>query len=65
MYRDFPDFCHRQSTKMIEYAKSCIDPVLKDEFLKMSAYWLKSTSRPQVGPPGNLYSKAGPTRLLA
>jgi len=46
MQGDFPDFCHRQSVKMIEYAKSCIDPVLKDEFLKMSAYWLKSTSRP-------------------
>jgi hypothetical protein len=46
MQGDFPDFCHRQSAKMIEYAKSCIDPVLKDKFLKMSAYWLKSTSTP-------------------
>jgi hypothetical protein len=44
MQGDFPDFCHRQSTKMIEYAKSCIDPVLKDQFLQMSAYWLKITS---------------------
>ena len=44
MHGDFPDFCHHQSTKMIEYAKNCIDPVLKDELLKMSAYWLKITS---------------------
>ena len=44
MQSDFPDFCHHQSTKMIKYAEGCTDPVLKDEFLKMSAYWLKSTS---------------------
>jgi hypothetical protein len=46
MRGDFPDFCHHQSTKMIKYAEGCTDPVLKDEFLKMSAYWLKSTSTP-------------------
>jgi hypothetical protein len=46
MQRDFPDFCHYQSAKMIKYAEGCTDPVLKDEFLKMSAYWLKITSTP-------------------
>jgi hypothetical protein len=46
MQGDFPDFCHHQSSKMIKYAEGCTDPVLKDKFLKMSAYWLKSTSRP-------------------
>ena len=56
MKGDFPDFCHRQSAKMMEYAKSCIDPVLKDELLKMSASWLKLTSTPM--PPNKLYSKA-------
>jgi len=41
MQGDLTAFCHRQSAKMIEYAEGCIDPVLKDEFLQMSAYWLK------------------------
>jgi len=56
MQGDFPDFCHHQSTKMIEYAEGCTDPVLKDEFLRMSAYWLKITHRPQVEPPNKLHS---------
>jgi len=46
MQGDFSAFCQRQSTKMIEYAEDCIDPVLKDELLRMSAYWLKLTSTP-------------------
>jgi hypothetical protein len=46
MQSDFPDFCHHQSTKMIQYAEGCKDPVLKDELLKMSASWLKLTSAP-------------------
>jgi hypothetical protein len=46
MQGDFPDFCHRQSAKMVAYAKSCIDPVLKNELLKMSTSWLKLTSTP-------------------
>jgi hypothetical protein len=41
MESNFLAFCYRQSTKMIEYAADCTDPVLKGEFLKMSAYWLK------------------------
>jgi hypothetical protein len=45
MEGDFLAFCHRQSTKMIEYAKDCADPVLKDEFLKMSASWLEASAR--------------------
>ena len=44
MRHDFPDFCHHQSAKMIDYANDCTDPVLKDEFLQMSAYWLRITS---------------------
>ena len=48
MQGDFPDFCHRQSHKMDKYAEGCTDPVLKDEFLKMSAYWLKSTLTPSA-----------------
>jgi hypothetical protein len=43
MERNFLAFCHRQSAKMIEYAEDCTDPALKDEFLKMSAYWLKAS----------------------
>jgi hypothetical protein len=43
MQGDLPAFYHRQSAKMIEYAEGCIDPVLKDEFLLMSAYWLELT----------------------
>ena len=43
MERNFLAFCQRQSTKMIEYAVNCTDPALKDEFLKMSAYWLKAS----------------------
>ena len=46
MQGDLSAFCHRQSAKMIEYAEGCIDPVLKDKFLQMSAYWLKLTSPP-------------------
>ena len=41
MELNFPAFCHRQSTKMLDYAEDCTDPVLKNKFLKMSAYWLK------------------------
>ena len=29
---------------MIKYAEDCTDPVLKDKFLQMSAYWLKAPS---------------------
>lgn len=43
MQRDFLAFCHRQSTKLVEYADDCTDPVLKDELLKMAAYWLKAS----------------------
>jgi hypothetical protein len=46
MQGDFPTFCQRQYAKMVEYAEVCIDPVLKDELLQMSAYWLKLTSPP-------------------
>jgi hypothetical protein len=46
MQGDFPDFCHYQSTKMIEHAEGCTDPVLRDELLRMSANWLKLTSIP-------------------
>ena len=46
MHRDFPAFCHYQSAKMTDYAAGCADQVLKDEFLQMSAYWLKITSVP-------------------
>ena len=48
MQGDFPDFCRHQSTKMIKYAEGCTDPVMKDEFLQMSAYWLKLTSPPRM-----------------
>ncbi len=46
MQGDFAAFCHRQSTKMVEYAGNCTDPALKDQFLQMSAYWLKIVSAP-------------------
>ena len=46
MERSLPAFCHRQSAKMLEFANHCSDPVLKDQFLKMSAYWLKIASAP-------------------
>lgn len=44
---NFLAFCHHQSTKMIEYAQECTNPLLKDQFLKMSAYWLKVISAPR------------------
>lgn len=47
MQGDFPDFCKHQSSKMIEYADGCTDPVAKDKLLKMSAYWLKLISAPK------------------
>ncbi|MFZ0528576.1 MAG: hypothetical protein WAM40_23470 [Xanthobacteraceae bacterium] len=28
---------------MVEYADDCTDPVLKEELLKMAAYWLKAS----------------------
>jgi hypothetical protein len=46
MQGDLSAFCHRQSTKMIEYAEGCTDPVLKDKLLRMSAYWLKLLTSP-------------------
>jgi hypothetical protein len=47
MQGDFPEFCYRQSAKMIEYAEGCIDPVLKEQLLTMSANWLKMTAVPR------------------
>lgn len=44
MERDFPAFCHRQSAKMLEFAKDCTDQALEDEFLQMSVTWLKMAS---------------------
>jgi hypothetical protein len=46
MQGDFPAFCHRQSTKMMDYAEVCTDPALKAEFLEMSAFWLRRISAP-------------------
>jgi hypothetical protein len=34
MEPNFLAFCHRQSTKMIEYAEDCTDPVLKTNFFE-------------------------------
>jgi hypothetical protein len=44
MARDVLAFCHHQANKMIEYAEQCGDPVLKDKFLQMSAYWLNASA---------------------
>lgn len=46
MERNFPAFCHRQSTKMLDYAEHSTDSVLKDKFLQMSASWLKMALAP-------------------
>jgi hypothetical protein len=58
MQADVTAFCHRQSTKMLEYAKDCSDRVREDEFLKMSAFWMKTASAPQKFPARPRYHQS-------
>jgi hypothetical protein len=41
---DVVAFCHRQSAKMLEYAKNSADPELKVQFRQMSVHWLKAAN---------------------
>jgi hypothetical protein len=42
--RDFPAFCQRQSARIMELAKECRDPALKDQLVKIAADLLKPAS---------------------
>jgi hypothetical protein len=44
MREDVVAFCHRQSAKMIEYAKSSADSKVEGQFWQMSARWLKAAN---------------------
>jgi hypothetical protein len=65
MERNVLAFCHHQSNKMIEYAEHCDDPVLKDKFLQMSAYWLKASAPNRDAEQSTVKNTSAETRLTA